>query len=88
MGTKENPGEFDCYSKALPNEPMFVLLARDPYAPELIDQWAVNRARDIVLGFRPLADLSLVDEAQDCARKMREWRKKNDGKWRTSPSTP
>jgi hypothetical protein len=30
MGTKSNPGPFDCYAKAEPDEPMFVLLARDP----------------------------------------------------------
>ena len=26
---KENPGRFDCYANALPDEPMFVLLARE-----------------------------------------------------------
>lgn len=29
MGTKNNPGAFDCYANAEPDEPMFVLLARD-----------------------------------------------------------
>jgi len=28
MATKKNPGEFDCYANAGPDEPMFVLLAR------------------------------------------------------------
>lgn len=30
MGTKSNPTQFDCYANALPDEPMFILLARDP----------------------------------------------------------
>ncbi|HAW11807.1 MAG TPA: aspartate decarboxylase, partial [Chloroflexi bacterium] len=30
MGTKNNPGKFDCYDDAHPDEPMFVLLGRDP----------------------------------------------------------
>lgn len=29
MGTKNNPGEFDCYANAAPDEPMFILLGRD-----------------------------------------------------------
>lgn len=40
MGTKLNPGRFDCYANALPDEPMFVLLARDPLAPQVVDAWA------------------------------------------------
>lgn len=82
MGTKNNPGSYDCYENALPDEPMFVLLARDPNAPDLVDEWAVGRMRDITLGFRPKSDLPMVDEAQACARNMREWRAANDGAWR------
>lgn len=85
MGTKNNPGQFDCYESALPDEPMFVLLARDPWAPDLVEEWAVKRMRDIALGIRPFSDLSMVDEAQSCARNMREWRKKNEGIWRKPP---
>lgn len=43
-GTKLNPGEFDCYHAAAPNEPMFVLLARDPLAAALVQLWADLRA--------------------------------------------
>lgn len=82
MGSKNSPGKFDCYENALPDEPIFVLLARDPWAPDLIEEWAVRRMRDIVLGMRPRADLPMVDEAQKCARAMKEWRKSNDGVWR------
>lgn len=40
MGTKNNPGTFDCYANAKPDEPMFVLLARDKKAPEIVRAWA------------------------------------------------
>jgi hypothetical protein len=45
MGTKQNPGRFDCYGKALPDEPLFVLLGRDPAAAETIRFWAATRLR-------------------------------------------
>lgn len=47
MGTKANPGEFDCYANAAPDEPMFVLLARDPIAPFLVSIWSSIRMDDI-----------------------------------------
>jgi hypothetical protein len=40
MGTKNNPGTYDCYDKAEPDEPMFVLLARDPTASTFVRAWA------------------------------------------------
>jgi hypothetical protein len=82
MGSKNEPGEFDCYANALPDEPMFILLARDPSAPELIEEWAVLREGAIEDGERPESDLAMVQEALDCAKNMREWRRLNDGKWR------
>ncbi len=66
MGTKNNPGKFDCYTDAAPDEPMFVLLARDPLAPMLVDLWANLRAH---LAGNP----SKVGEARECARAMRKW---------------
>lgn len=68
MGTKNNPGKFDCYENAEPDEPMFVLLARDKFAPELVEQWAYRRKMDG-------EDHHKVQEARDCAAAMREWRK-------------
>lgn len=82
MGTKNNPGKYDCYDKALPDEPLFVLLARDTSSPDLVDEWASKRLLDINIGIRPLTDLLLVEEARKCASDMREWIKSNDGKWR------
>jgi hypothetical protein len=67
MGTKRNPGEFDCYKAAHPDEPMFVLLGRDPFAPLLVRLWGLLR-----LAFRGRS--SKVSEAFRCARSMRFWR--------------
>jgi hypothetical protein len=82
MGSKNEPGQFDCYANALPDEPMFVLLARDPSAPDLIDQWATIRQGQIYKGLRPQSDQALVDEAIQCAANMRYWRVVNNGAWR------
>lgn len=43
MGTKNNPGAFDCYAAAEPDEPMFILLGRDKHAPTLVWLWAALR---------------------------------------------
>jgi hypothetical protein len=82
MATKNEPAKYDCYANALPDEPMFILLARDPSAPLLVERWAIERDAAILRGERPSSDMAMVSEAQDCARKMREWRKANDGAWR------
>lgn len=39
MGTKNNPGQFDCYSKADGDEPIFVLRGKDPVAAGLVREW-------------------------------------------------
>lgn len=67
MGTKNDPGTYDCYDKAEPDEPMFVLLGRDPLAPELVELWAYRRSS--VRG----SDDPKVAEALECAKAMREW---------------
>jgi hypothetical protein len=69
MGTKRNPGKFDCYDAAGEDEPMFVLLARDPLAPILVEAWA--SLREHAAG-NPLK----VAEARDCAKAMRTWKAK------------
>lgn len=70
MGTKKDPGRFDCYRAAEDDEPMFVLLARDPLAPELVRQWAAKRAGSTGLTEK-------VTEALKAADEMDEWRAKN-----------
>lgn len=66
MGTKNNPGKFDCYENAEPDEPMFVLLARDPAAPTLVRNWADHR---LLNG----EDTAMVNEALNCADAMEVW---------------
>lgn len=82
MGTKENPGKYDCYANALPDEPMFILLARDPDFMRLVNMWADKRMLDIRCGERPTTDVHLVSEAKNCALDGAAWRKNNMGKWR------
>jgi len=84
MGTKSNPGKFDCYANALPDEPMFVLLARDPSASDLVRAWAAERSYQISLGNKPTSDGAPCAEAIECADAMDAWRKANDGKWRST----
>ncbi len=66
MGTKNDPGKFDCYSKAEPDEPMFVLLGRDPAAPIVINLWADIRSR---MG----EEQAKVEEAHDCSERCCLW---------------
>lgn len=82
MGSKNNPGAFDCYSNALPDEPMFIVLGRDPQAPSLVEEWAAGREAAVTAGAKPASDLAMVKEARECAANMREWRKMNFNAWR------
>jgi hypothetical protein len=77
MGTKTDPGKFDCYGNAEPDEPMFILLARDLAAPETVEAWANKRVDMIEAGLKPHSDWKMIDEARECANKMRDWRKAN-----------
>ena len=40
MGTKTDPGEFDCYAKLADDEPYFLLRANDPLAMFVVNFWA------------------------------------------------
>ena len=82
MGTKNNPGKFDCYTNALPDEPIFVLLARDPNFNKLVRKWSEYRIYDINIGERPSSDMDMVTEAQECAFMGMNWRRDNYGIWR------
>lgn len=66
MGTKNNPGEFDCYQNAKPDEPMFVLLGRDRHAAGLVRLWALLR-------HKAGEDEAVVQEALRCADTMDVW---------------
>lgn len=67
MGTKSNPGRFDCYANAEPDEPMFVLLGRDPTAWFLVNLWAAlhNEMED--------GDSEQAAEARVCSEAMRQY---------------
>lgn len=91
MGTKNNPGQFDCYHAAEPDEPMFVLLARDRLAGHLVSIWSKVRMGDleaasavfldmmhkhaVAYGMEP--DIEKAGEAIECALSMFKWREKN-----------
>jgi hypothetical protein len=65
--TKADPGPFDCYAKLPPDEPYFVLRAKDPNAPALVELWAA--LREVQYG-----DYRKLQEARQCADQMRRWR--------------
>lgn len=71
MGTKNTPGTYDCYANAEPDEPMFILLGRDPDAAELVELWAKKRANRIRWNQKPPEDAPMVVEALNCASDMR-----------------
>jgi len=74
LGTKTLPGPFDCYASALPDEPLFVLLARDESAPDIVVQWAMQRLQAIRDGKKPLSDVPMIREALNCSVDMVLWR--------------
>lgn len=69
MGTKNNPGKFDCYAKAHPDEPMFTLLGRDPVAPVLVRMWITLRSRTAD-GER---EREKLQEAHEVCRALEAW---------------
>jgi hypothetical protein len=92
MGTKNNPGQFDCYAKADPDEPIFTLRANDPNASDFVAMWAALRMGDLpqvvhCFDYIVTANHSRLqegvkssdektEEAFRCANDMRAWRRK------------
>ena len=70
MGTKNTPGDFDCYANAADDEPLFVLLGRDKHAPTLVWLWAALREIDG-------EDEAKVNEARNCMMSMLLWQADN-----------
>lgn len=68
MGTKNNPGAFDCYANALPDEPMFTLLGRDKHAGALVRLWALLRQRDGEDEAKIAEAIACADAMDKCAR--------------------
>jgi hypothetical protein len=69
MGTKNNPGSYDCYAHAHPEEPLFILLGRDPVAASMVRLWAEVRAE---LGMTSQGKLA---ESYESADKIEAWSK-------------
>lgn len=69
MGTKNNPGAFDCYANAEPDEPMFVLLGRDPVAGLIVEIWAHLR---VEMG-KDAKDDPIIVEALECAKALNKY---------------
>jgi hypothetical protein len=67
MGTKLNPGQYDCHAKAEPDEPIFTLRAKDPSAACLVWLWATMA--EIQDGQEP----GKVREARQLMADMIEW---------------
>jgi hypothetical protein len=78
MGTKLNPGKYDCLHKAHQDEPYFVILARDPLSYTIVSLWAKLR--------RIMApkDTDKCLEAERIAVDMMRWRKVNPDKIKTA----
>lgn len=83
MGTKLEELRSGCFARAMDDEPMLVLLARDQSAADLADAWADRREDDIKAGRKPASDMKQVLEVREIAKRMRAWREANDGAWRT-----
>lgn len=75
MATKNNPGAFRCYEAALPDEPFFTILARDPAAPATLEFWAAERIKRDKNHTQD--DKERIVEALDDAKDMMDWREKN-----------
>lgn len=69
MGTKNEPGKWNCYANAADDEPVFVLLGRDPAAASCIALWRALRA---AIGEEPMGSPKSV-EADQCARAMQAY---------------
>lgn len=75
MGTKENPGRYDCYAALQPDEPNFVMMARDKHFARVVAFWAMLRLQEIAEDRDPMADVDKVQEALECARQGARWRR-------------
>lgn len=75
MSTKINPGAFRCFEAALPDEPIFTILARDPAGPATLRFWADARKQ---LGKVDTPDdLDRIADARRDAGEMERWRTAN-----------
>lgn len=93
MGTKKEPGAYDCYAKLEEDEPYFLLRGKDPVGPYLVKIWAASRqgklnviedlvrdmARDQDVVSRVSSDdHEKLQEARQCAANMESWRRQKE----------
>lgn len=70
MGTRRNPGNYNCYANADPHEPMFTLLGRDKFGASLVRLWVAAR-QAISGGSR--AETEKLLEAGVVSSDMQKW---------------
>lgn len=84
MGTKLEPGKYDCHKNAADDEPIFTLRAKDPLAAEVVRIWAALRQGqvhvaknlcDTVGMFHSPREVNAdkIGEALKCADDMTTW---------------
>lgn len=74
MSTKSTPGSFRCYEAALPDEPMFVILGRDPAGPATLHFWAQERIKQGKT--KEIDDNARIGACLRESEEMAAWRKK------------
>lgn len=70
MSTRKKPGKFACFHKLSYDEPYFVLRAKDPHAPILVELWTALREE-------MFGETEKFFEARRCAEEMKKWQKEN-----------
>ena len=74
MGTKNNPGTFDCHGHAGADEPIFTIRAKDPVGAAAVRAWI--KLREAAKLDKPQEAARLM-EAEMVATAMEEWRTVN-----------
>ena len=77
MGTKNNPGEYDCYAKLADDEPYFLLRAKDIAAHETVRKWVEMRRQfrmfQSPFGVPTPKQEAKLQEAMKVAEAMNQW---------------
>lgn len=73
MRAKDEVAGLGCLGKAEPDEPVFVLLARDAFAPKLVEAWC-ELVLDAYDGAPPTTHTQVkIQEARELAEQMLAW---------------
>jgi hypothetical protein len=73
MSTRQNPGPRDLYAELAPDEPFFLLRARDDDMPIFVRFWAWWRQNMVAHGMKPKEDIEVANEAFQCATEAQIW---------------